>query len=413
MNSYVRTFWQLRLAEILFLTLSRTLLSIVIFIHLQHELFTQLAISIATYYLTKILAGLLLSGLDKHFERECCLISLSVVMIAAIGCFASYMYGYSYSWLILCLILTVLVDTLFTPLVLAIIPELIPHGNLSLVFRKFLILESFFAVTGICLGLYGIDSLQPQTIILALTVSTLSVLLLCLFLPQLGKNMSTASQNIITINSQVYKSFFQYKFEYYWALIAALLNMIVAPIALFLMPYFVVNVNLLSPVYIGLVEGFGLLGVITASFLPLANQQKRVKILWFSTILMTATTLYLFINQSLYSWFIAAFLTAYAICNINVTINPVRALAIPITIRSELHAIHNLIQNIGVTVGIVLAVFITQLNLPNYWFIAGALLMLGSMSVLLLKITHQNLLNMPETQLDGAYAILYRSSPEE
>ncbi|TDO96710.1 MFS transporter [Marinomonas balearica] len=409
-------FWILRISETLSTTANKMLISIFIWFSISYVSSPDEASSIyATYFLSKIVFGTILSPLGDRFEKRKLIFYAN--SLALVGFFiAVYMINQKNIYVPLFYAIVIFLgccDAIYPPLANAILPDIVEKKNLDLAYQYTFFLQSIGSLIGISVGIISLDMLGLYVaVVLATTLSIVSQLIL-LFL-NVAKEKPIIRSESLTYMREIKESFiltYKYKSEFYWNLAASLANFIVAPIISIAIPFFVSHILMKDGGYVVFYEvciSFGvILGALYVQKKLIYIGVKKMTLVKSSFSFMGISILLLALFDNYIVWGGALLFLGLSIIVCNICVESVRSIAIPKQYRSRLQTIHILTILSSTPLGFLLmGNWIESYSLQSLLFAFGLILLVVSQFIIHIpKMEH--LLSMEEDELEGAYASLF------
>lgn len=345
-------FWKLRSSEALYILSSRIIVAAMT-LHLLNSYSIWLSSAfLFTYFITKSLAGILLSHRLEAFPKKHLLMILTVffIFIVLASIFCAPLLETS-SKIVLPVAAGIgFVDSFYASVVNAFIPEVVEKKDIDDAFRKTFLMQAYVDLFGIALGMTGYTLLGLKTILEIILAGAFIVLMIQNIIIHKGNAsiiIPSNSKNSI-VNSL--SLFFHYRFEPWWALSSLIINLFLVPFSSFMIPYVIVKISAGSPIFIGLIEGCAAAGAITSSFWVQKKAEQAIgksRVVILSFFILSLAFLMLSLSTNILAWSLLAFMMGMAIVMNNVSVEASRSVAIPEENRVKIQTIHNCIIGIG------------------------------------------------------------------
>ena len=404
-------FWLLRVGEAVYLLCSRVTLAVVTWLFLQHHMAPLASSALAVFFAARLLAGGLLSWVTDAVSRRTLLRGLGGVAAFSIGILVWADPVTALLPAFLSLSLLGAVDSLFTPVVNACIPEVVHPDALESAYRYAFFLQALVNTAGMAIGLAGFQLFHQQWIFLTALVLLAVVTITLGGLPKLAP-APTGMKSSVSIRGLLrpFRTFLGFRLEVVWALISLLTNVFTVTLSSLVIPYHIGRHLHKPPLYVGLIEASAALGAIVAALWlqkRLSKHLARPALVTGSFLVLSGCFLFYALFPAFIAWLLISFVVGLAIVTNNTTVEAARSIAIPKGIRGQIQTLHYLLIQAGVPVGLFACGRVLEHQDARLW------LWLSSGVVLLLALSLfynrdlQLLLRTPKQQLDGLYSRLY------
>lgn len=363
---YMKTdFWKLRSSEALYILSSRVFVAVMTLHLLSDDSIWLSSAFLFTYFMTKSLAGILLSHRLEAFPKKHLLMILTgffIFIVLASGLSAPSL-GFS-SQLVLPVAAGIgFVDSFYASVVNAFIPDVVEKKELDDAFRKTFLMQASVDLFGIALGMTGYTLLGLTTILWIILAGACIVLIIQKRIIHKGHASVIISSDS---KSSIVKSlslFLHYRFEPWWALSSLIINLFLVPFSSFVIPYVIVKVSSESPMFIGMIEGCAASGAIASSFYIQKKAEQSIGksgVVIVSFFILSLAFLMLSLSTNVLVWSVLAFLMGMAIVMNNVSVEASRSVAIPEEHRVKIQTIHNCIIGLGNPFGLLIVPYIVS-----------------------------------------------------
>lgn len=379
MNSTDRKyeFWKLRSAEALYLLASRVFIAVISLIMIAQSEYYNSALFLFTFFFLRSALGFFISGKLESFNKKKILISLASIFLFI--CLVMYM-ALHVNTVNLPLIIVIAfglagVDSLFIAMIDAYIPLVVSRDKLEAAYRKTFLIQSIIDVFGIAIGMAGLEAFGINNLILSLLPTSLLCIVVLFSLYTINHIDRTERYSRLKLAESI-KLFFHYRFEPGWALLSLMVNMILLPFSMMVIPFYVNQVIRQSAIYIGVIEAAASLGVIFSSLMihkvvsRVIGQRRTVSIAFMLIGLCLSVLCY---TDNMLAWILSAFLIGVAIVLNNVTIESRRSRMIPEQHRVKIQTIHHASINLANPVGFLIIGLFLSYNQYSYFILGGGI----------------------------------------
>ncbi|EKF9936218.1 MFS transporter [Vibrio cholerae] len=383
---FTSDFWKLRLAEALYLISSRVVISVVVLMLILTEEYYISSLFLFLFFLFKSLSGIFLAGkLDKYSKKKSLIAFSSMFLICSI--LLSLLFGYdllNIFTLSLISLLLALVDSSYSSITDAYIPLVVKKEKLEEAYRKTSMIQSFIDLFGITIGMVGVELIGFQNVLLVVVVVSFLTITVLVGLTNID-HMDNVDQYESFSIRESFRLFFHYKFEPRWALLSLLINMILLPFSMMIIPYYVSNILNESPIYIGIIEASASFGVLIASLYlhrVITSVLGNSRTISLAFALIGISLIAMAYTISIYYWILLAFSIGAAIVLNNVTIESKRAAFIPQEHRVKIQTIHSSFINLANPIGfLIMGNVLSNQNYNLFLLVGGALIFIQSFIV--------------------------------
>lgn len=410
-----KLFWKLRAFELLSSISSRAFTGALTWHYIKNQGEPATAsYLLSLYFFVKILSGFSLSPLGDRKKRSHILLSCALMTIAAplILFFASWQESHYFMAAALAGILLLgISDSLTSPTIAAIIPQIIKSELITNAMNKKFTIDSIGGILAIGMGIISLDSIGLQ---LTLCIITSIALLSAYLVSTVLKSIPPSPDHKDSYTKNLMEGFalsYRFRFEFRWNTIAALANFSVSPLIAIIIPYITKHYWHGEGWKIIQLEAALSIGILTAASLiyPRLNKLniKKETIVKTSWLVLPALFLALCFTQNFIIWnAIIFFLGIAIICN-NIAIESTRALAIPTACMARIQTIHHVFILALIPFGFAITGFTLQ-----QWGFQHAMLLLSASILtawLLLRTAPKmtELLSLDNESLVGAYDKLF------
>ncbi|MGC9458703.1 MFS transporter [Vibrio genomosp. F10] len=366
------------------------------------------------FYLFKLIFGVLLSPLGDSFNKKNLLIISSATLL---GSSLLMLLGFYADIAVVSIVIGILIisfgDSYLSGIVNAIIPEIIPKHLVERAYQNTFILQSVANIIGIAMGVTVIETFGISFILgFSLVLSGISIVLFSLinYKADVITNIkfTTHSQDII----EGVKLSYKYKTEFYWNLISSLSNLAVVPLVGILVPYYVSMVVEKQAIYVATLELSLTIGVfLAATYVQpiLSKRYSKISLVQSAFVGISISMALLAFSNSLLAWHIGLLTLGVSIVVNNISIESVRAVAIPQEFRARLQVVHQLFIQSSIPFGFYIFSFKeSQDNLVMILYSFSVMFLIFSFLIPMIP-QMKILLSKSSETLDGAYADLFEA----
>lgn len=358
-------FWKLRSSEALYILSSRVFVAVITLHLLGDDSIWLSSAFLFTYFMSKSLAGILLSHRLEAFPKKLVLMILSglFILIVLTSIISVPLLGFSCKLVLPIAAAIGFVDSFYVSVVNAFIPSVVEKKDIDDAFRKTFLMQASVDLFGITLGMTGYTLLGVIPIFWIALAGTCIVLVIQ---KRINHNGDTSGISSPHSKSSIMKSlslFIHYRFEPWWALSSLIINLFLVPFSSFIIPYVIVKVSAESPIFIGLIEGCAASGAIASSFYIQKKAEQSIGksgavIASFFT--LSLAFLVLSLSTNILVWSVFTFLMGMAIVMNNVSVEASRSVAIPEEHRVKIQTIHNCIIGMGNPFGLLIVPYVVS-----------------------------------------------------
>lgn len=303
-------------------------------------------------------------------------------------------------------------DSYLTGLVNAIMPEIVPKTSMDKAYQNTFILQSAVNILGVAGGIISVEVLSLSYILIFASLITFVSSILFFTIRYHSGRVDVEAAYFSDMLDGL-KLSWHYKTEFFWNLISSFSNFVIVPIVSILIPYHVSNVVEANSYYVISLEICLTFGVFVAStrlygvLQSFFSKMQLVRLAFFG-VGVSVGLLSLF--DELLVWHIAVTLLGFFIIVNNISIESVRALAIPSSCRSRLQIIHQIFIQGSIPIGF----YIFSEN-ESVYFDLRLLTLYAFLFILLSFVIPwipklKDLLLLEAEELDGAYRTLFDSN---
>lgn len=363
---YMKTdFWKLRSSEAIYILSSRVFVAVMTLYLLSEDSIWRSSAFLFTYFMTRSLAGILLSHRLEAFPKKRLLMILTgfFIFVVLASILSASALGFSSKLVFPVAAGIGFVDSFYASVVNAFIPDVVEKEHIDDAFRKTFLMQASIDLFGIALGMTGYTLLGLTTIFWIILAGACIALVIQKIIIHEGRASVVNSSDSKTSIVKSLSLFFHYRFEPWWALSSLIINLFLVPFSSFMIPYVIVKVSAQSPMFIGLIEGCAASGAIASSFYIQKKAEQfigksGVVILSFFTLSLAFLVLSLSLNVLV--WSTLAFLMGMAIVMNNVSVEACRSVAIPAEHRVKIQTIHNCIIGLGNPFGMLIVPYVVS-----------------------------------------------------
>lgn len=212
-----------------------------------------------------------------------------------------------------------------------------------------------------CFGNDGLHLAWYDTYLLSAVIRAVTVIVVQYRIINKGLvtnlRLQVANQSIV----KTLALFCHYRFKPWWALSSTMINFFLVSFSSFIIPYVMVQVFLVNPIMIGLIEGCAAAGALVASFKVQRIVESligKTGIVVLSFVVVGSEFILFSLTDNIISWSLLTFILGMAVVLNNVSVEACRSIAIPEEHRVKIQSIHNGVIGLGNPFGLLLIPYI-------------------------------------------------------
>jgi len=364
------------------------------------------------YFIAKLIFGLIFSPLgDAYNKKFLLMISACVACLASLIMIMGIHINTSTVWFAIGVVMIALSDSYLAGMVNAILPDILPKELLEKAYQHTFLLQSMASILGIASGVTAIETFGLSFIItLSLILTLISVMCFTAIKYLAVNDKSKLTGHYTKDILEGIKLSLRYKTELYWNIISALSNFSVVPLVAIIIPYFVLNIASKKSIFIATLELSLTLGVFIAAtyFQPqLSKKLPKIMLVQTAFVGISVSIAALALSESLFVWHLGLLILGTSIVINNISVESMRAIAIPKQYRARLQIVHQTFIQSSVPLGFyLLSLADGSINITLILSVFSAMFFLFVFLIPLIP-KMKLLLCLHNDKLEGAYERLF------